>query len=280
METTGRRRDSPQQIEELIQIALTVADEDLAWAAVATLHARGTRDVLEAATSLCSSAIDKERELGANILAQLGTPRRTFPAESFECLAALLARESSPLVLQAIAVAFGHLGDRRCTGLLLPLKNHPNANVRCGVVHGLSGQDEPAAIQALIELCRDQDQEVRDWATFGISTFLDADSSEIRAVLWERASDLCTETRLEALVGLARRKDPRAIDPILKELNAEPVADLAIEAAMASGDPRLGPALLAIKERWTAEGKYAEVEWLDGAIAACKDNTAQDESAS
>jgi hypothetical protein len=71
-------------------------------------HYKGSREVLEAATRLCASDSADERQLGANILSQLGMPDRTLPDECFEILAAMLTKETDPNVLECIGVAFGH----------------------------------------------------------------------------------------------------------------------------------------------------------------------------
>jgi HEAT repeat protein len=259
----------PRSTAELIQLALAASDEDAAWKYVSILRARGDHEVLDSALGLCFSTEIGERKLGAHILGQLGTPGRGFPDATFDGLAGLLRRETDEDVLAAIAFALGHLDDPRCLDLLLSLKGHPSPAVRFGVVNGISGQNHPAAIQTLIELSRDEDRETRDWATFGLGTFIDADSEEIRDALWARLEDSCEETRNEALVGLARRQDRRALEPLLRALNVEEPAAMHIEAAMALGDPALLPALLAIKRR-LLDHYSAEAEWLDKAIANCE----------
>src|SRR5579871_1075613 len=87
---TREARNDPRATHEFITMALTEPDENAAWEAVVTLHFRGTRDVFEAAWDLCASACPQERTLGANILGQLGVPKRTFPDQSVEVLLRLL----------------------------------------------------------------------------------------------------------------------------------------------------------------------------------------------
>ena len=48
--------------------------------------------------------------------------------------------------------------------------NRSEAELREAVVHALLARDEPAARQTLIELSRDVEPGVRDWATFGLGT--------------------------------------------------------------------------------------------------------------
>lgn len=262
------KNSDPRSTEELIRLALTERDEDMAWESVTALHFRGTREVLEAAQRLCVSSIGPERELGATLLGQLGVPEPSFPEECFDCLTKMIQSEEDPDVLQAIAIAFGHLDDPRCIELLIPFKNHPSDIVRWGVVHGISGHDFPAAIETLIELSNDQDEEIRDWATFGLGTLIDTDSEEIREALWTRVADTYCDVRAEAMMGLARRKDPRTAGLLLKELAEEDVDSMAIDAAEELGDRELVPALLKLKDRWP-ENRHEEEEWLDKAISSC-----------
>jgi len=264
----------PRSTEELVELALAAPSEDAAWEFISVLHQRGNHEVLEAAERLCAGASAKERRMGASIVAQLGAPNSSYPAESLDCLAEMLGRETEDEVLAAIASALGHLDDPRSIDLLIPLKSHPSASVRYGVVHGVSGQNHPAAIQMLIELSRDEDQETRDWATFGLGTFIDSNSPEIREALFARLSDTFENTRTEALIGLARRKDLRVVAPLLKQLQAEYVAPIFLEAAMEIGDPRLLPALLELKE-YCRDTESEEGEWLDKAIASCQETDAR-----
>jgi len=273
------KRNDPRLTAELIRLALTETDEDAAWEPVTVLQYRATHEVLDAAGQLCASSVAKERELGANILGQLGSPKRTFPDECFQILSRMLPTEEDPGTLNAIAVAFGHLHDPRCIDLLIPFKGHPDEDVRFGVVHGLGWHNRPAAIDAMIELSRDVDDDVRDWATFYLAglnesgtpeiTFID--TPEIREVLWDRVSDSYADARMEAFVGLAYRKDPRIVEPLLEELAGDSVAMLAIEAAGELGDPRLLPALLELKDWWPGDSKW-DAELLDKAIASCSGN--------
>ena len=181
----------------------------------------------------------------------------------------MLEGETDPDVLQAIAVAFGHLRDPRCIDLLIPLKAYPDEDVRFGLVHGLSGHDDRRAIETLIELSRDVDGDVRDWATFGLGTLISTDVPEIRKALWARVDDGDVDTRAEAIVGLARRKDPDIVAIVFEELRADSADELMIEAAEELGDSQLYEALVRLRRRWP-ESRQNELKYLDNAIAACR----------
>jgi hypothetical protein len=91
-------------------------------------------------------------------------------------------------------------------------------------------------------------------ATFGFGTLVEADTLETRDALYARAFDAHGDTRGEALVGLARRKDARVLEPLIRELDSDSVGRLAVEPAEAIGDPHLYPALASPKSRWARVG--------------------------
>lgn len=82
--------------------------------------------------------------------------------------------------------------------------------------------------------------------------------------LAERLADPDDDTRGEALVGLARRKDQRVVSALLAELTSGDVGRLAIEAAELIAVPELQPHLLSLQEWWDID-----CELLDRAIRAC-----------
>ena len=72
------------------------------------------------------------------------------------------------------------------------------------------------------------------------------------------------------MVGLARRRDPRMVEPLLADLENGYVGSLLAEAASEIADPRLYPALMQVQEQWKAN----EAEWLyrrlEEAIEKCR----------
>ena len=136
--------------------------------------------------------------------------------------------------------------------------------MREAVVHALLPRDEPLAHRTLIELSRDIEPEVRDWATFGLGTCSKVDSSEIRAALAARLDDEDDETRGEALFGLAKRKDPCVLSAIARELVRDEVSELAIEAAGQMPHESFLPALETLL-RSSPDDQY-----ILEAIAACR----------
>lgn len=224
-------------------------DDEGVWEAVGSLQRRGTREVLEAAARLLESPLPRARRQGADILGQLGIPERTFPEECVRLLLELLRRESEPSVLHAVAVALGHLQATRAVPELVKLKGHPSEEVRSGVVHGLAGQSLPEAVSALIELSEDPGEDVRNWATFELGSLTEVDTPQLREALLRRLTDANEEVRGEALVGLAQRKDPRVVEPLMAALRAPKVLVLVVEAAQVLEDKRMYPLLLQLRDK-------------------------------
>ncbi|MBE0447984.1 MAG: hypothetical protein IBX64_07800 [Actinobacteria bacterium] len=73
-------------VKTLVRRAINAKNYDTARTYIAALHWRGTKEVLDAATSLCHSKNPHERSIGADILGQLGVPERTFPNEALRTL--------------------------------------------------------------------------------------------------------------------------------------------------------------------------------------------------
>ena len=206
-------------------------DFDSPCPATVELHARGTREVLDAALTLCRSLDAGWRALGAHILGQLGQPDRTFPEECCDCLASLLHDPDEDVVIAAL-YALGHLGNHCRDSELLPLEKHPEPEIRRGVAFALDGTTLPEAVPVLLRLMKDPHVGTRDWATTTLAAATCFDTPEIRAALLERATeDDDAMTRGEALYGLAHRGDGRALPLLITELSGEEPAYRAEDAA-------------------------------------------------
>jgi HEAT repeat protein len=229
--TNTQMQKDPRTTSELVAAAIAEWDRDdddapegHFWA-LPVLHAKGTREGLEAALALCASPDAERRKLGARILGELGCPDRTFPEECCDALLSLLEHDSDHGVFEQAIFSLGHLGNGRS---LLPVAAHhkdPDDRVRQGVAFALVGcgadMDTPEAISALLWLMNDKDERARDWATTGIAQTLSIDGPEIRLALLERVSDPDPLIRAEALNGLALRRDPRAVPHLIAELSGE-----------------------------------------------------------
>lgn len=95
----------------------------------------------------------------------------------------------------------------------------------------MMGYENQEAHGVLIELTRDADAQVRDWAAFALGTQCETDTPAIRDALADRGADTDDETRCETLVRLARRGDRRVLTALHEELACQSVSTLVIEAA-------------------------------------------------
>lgn len=209
-----------QGIAELIEQAVEHEGrgEDSRNEALVELQALGSRDVLEAATALCRSEDSRRRFVGARILGELGD-ERCFSDECCDILLALARSEPELEVLRCALFSLGHLGNPRCQPDLIRFADHPDPVVRYAVAFSFHEPQTEEAVQVLLRLMRDrQEVRARDWATMVVGQSA-ADSEVIRVALLANAVDEDDMVRAEALQGLARRKDRRGVDLLVKELS-------------------------------------------------------------
>ena len=238
-------------------------DECGYWSCISELHHRAEPIIFETCAAWAASPQPRTRKASADVLSQLGYPEgHPFAQQSQPILERLLEDSEIPIV-EAALIALGHLGVGELSAIAGCAKR-PEAQVREAAVRALLSRDEPMARRTLIELSQDTEPEVRDWATFGLGTCDKIDSPEIRAALVARLDDEDDETRGEALLGLAKRKDPRVLPAISRELVRDEVSERAIEAAGQMPHESLLPALEALLSSSPGD------QYILDAIAACR----------
>jgi HEAT repeat protein len=224
-------------IQELCGHTLDGGYEDAApWKAVETLRLIGTRDIFDAAVEWCKSDEPLKRARGADIIAQLGKTyehrSNSFPEDAFVVISQLLKSETVERPLASAIAALGHLDNPDAVPLIAPFATHPNDEIRFDVAFALGCfQNDPLSVATLMQMMTDSDADVRDWATFGLGVLGNVDSDEIKNALARNVHDPDTDVAEEALVGLAKRADLRALKPLLTALSSTEVSSRAIEAA-------------------------------------------------
>ncbi len=204
---------------ELFDLALDENDVDNYWTIVAEIHSRGCQDVFKNAKEYSKSKDSAKRMLAADVLGQLrNAKRKLFHQESVVILLHLLNDVDDKVVASA-AFSLGHRNDVKAINPLLLLIDHKNPSVREGIVTGLSNHEDKNAINGLIQLSRDSDYDVQNWAVFGLASLCKKDSEKIRSALFIKLQNKDAEIRGEAMIGLAKRKDVRVKDAVVKELN-------------------------------------------------------------
>ena len=263
------KRDT-RSTQELVKTILSSKDEDEAWDLVQVLHARGTKKELNTALELCQSEASTKRELGADILGQLGAADHTYLNESVNALIKLLSDQSDDVV-SAVVVALGHREDQRAINHIIKLKDHPVDDIRENVAYalGIISDDSPKVIKTLIQLSTDKNNDVRNWAVFGLGSQTKKDSPEIRQALVNKLREKDSEIRGEAIVGLAKRQHPNIDEFIIKEFNSEFVSLLSLEAAELLKNPTLYPELIKLQDNFKDTDDEYFLDQLNKATASC-----------
>jgi HEAT repeat protein len=216
------------------------------------------------------------------VLRYLGGEAQPVAAESVALLRTMLHNDAEPRVLGTIGYALGQIGLPARVDLMCPFAEHSSADVRYAVVAALLGSDDARAVATLIALSRDADDKVRDWATFGLGSQLGpqdpeqrtdpgvVDTDALRDALAARLDDPHDDTRCEAIVGLAMRRDPRVLTLLRDEIARGPACSLIVLAAryMASPDLCAGLRALAASDDVSSVAFWNE-SGLKEAIAAC-----------
>ncbi|ATW04521.1 HEAT repeat domain-containing protein [Sphingorhabdus sp. YGSMI21] len=126
---------------------------------------------------------------------------------------------------------------------------------------------------ALCEWMDHDDAEVRDWATFTLGVQTEKDSEAIRQALLLRACDSDFDTVSEALLGLARRRDRRAIPILLDRLCSDNVGELDVQAAGILADKLFVAPLQSLLDWWDEDTGL-----LERALKQCCGESAEDGS--
>jgi HEAT repeat protein len=108
------------------------------------------------------------------------------------------------------------------------------------------------AVTALVLLARDEDDDVRDWALFGLGRGggVQTDTAAVREAFAENATHPNPRVQREAIEGLAQLGDHDALARALEHFDVDPET---VEAAVRAGDPRLAPALRSLRDRGWAQ---------------------------
>ena len=222
------RRDAGP-LEREFEHALAARTSSAYWRRVAHLQEQGTRGVFDVAARMLRSRQANRRELGADVLGQLGYRQSVppFKGPSASVLRTTLESERNPSVLAALITALARLSVRSAISSLVLLATHESPEVRLALAAELSwctwdsGEERPdrRVTATLIDLSRDHVAVVRDWACFSLAGSV-ADSPKVRAALWDRVRDRHFDTRIEALRGLARRREEGVRQPLRDAIQA------------------------------------------------------------
>jgi HEAT repeat protein len=239
---------------------------DAYWALVESLWGEDPKEVWARLAPLADEADPRLQQLVPDVLSQLGFEAQPLFFETLEVFHRLVSRGPGPEVLAAVAEAAARFHDPSLVTLLAPHARHPDRAVREAVLHAIRRSAHPSALEALLHLSTDEDPGLREWATFALGSQEPlVDGPAVREALAARLTDPHGPTRDEALVGLALRRDPRALGPLRAQLEQGFVGRALFDAARALASPLLWPALEALEQR---AGALASLEDEDRAALA------------
>lgn len=215
------------------------------WDNISELRKRPSEELFLKCVELTTSKDPKIRSIGIDILAQMGVTPRPFLKQTLKLYFDLLNIENDPEVLMLLLYSIGHNNDKlNKTQIekLCTFSDNDNNLVKEGLVSALGFINELNSINVLIKLSTDKLSHIRDWATFYIGQS-ERNNTRIKEALWARINDKHQNTRFEAIVGLAKRKDSRITEIIKKELIDGEYGTLLFEAIIETGDKQFLPLL-------------------------------------
>jgi hypothetical protein len=174
--------------------------------------------------AMLTSADVAERAVGCDAVGLVAEVREDWADTVATSVIELAGIEDEPDVLSSVARALGNCADVRAVPVLCRLAAHPDADIRFAVTGALPfvmyDDATGLAVDTLLELAGDSEHDIREWALFGVGSMGHVDSRAIREALRMGLEDPCEEVRVEAIHGLARRRDMTVV-PLVAALLAE-----------------------------------------------------------
>ena len=209
------------RVTRAVEVARDVTDPeeyDAVWQVLGQIAEDGEAS-LRYGIGMLGSPDPVTRSVGCDLLGCASDRHESVREEAASALLGLAPDESDAGVAWSLACALGRTADERAIPVLVRLAGHPGADVRCQVAQALpavaTGDLGGIEVGVLVRLTGDPDADVRDWATFGLGSQLAVDTPAVRAALWARIRDDSDDVREEAVFGLARRGDLRATAPLI-----------------------------------------------------------------
>jgi HEAT repeat protein len=263
---------------KIFERLLTNKSKKTYWDNVRELRKRPNNDVHSRAINLLNSSSEKEIIIGIDVLAQLGFNPRFKQKETIQAYYELLEKPQSPNVLFSLFFGISH-NNEILTDLqivrILEYKNHKHVDVRYALVQAISCLEHEEAIKATIELSSDKYSHIRDWATFNLGSQLELSNKEIKNALWERIDDKFEKVRMEAIAGLAKRKDKKIKKILIEELTKiDDHGSTILEAIEAFEDPDFIE-LIEKQIKTNRKTKAVSEQWLRNTIEKLKTKTQQ-----
>ncbi|MCS3871018.1 hypothetical protein J3D55_003934 [Chryseobacterium ginsenosidimutans] len=210
-----------EEYDILIQKAYKAKTETNYWNQITPLRQFVNEEMISECFQLIDSDDVKYKQIGIDILCQLGRKRKGFVKELFEKVFEIFETSTDENLIFTSLFAIGHNNEYLKVKQIKALEKFQNSkskNIRYALTFSLLGIENEKAIKMLINLAQDRSPRVQDWATFGLGTQIETDNEEIRNILYKNCFSKDDQTKQEALKGLANRNDERAKEIILQEL--------------------------------------------------------------
>lgn len=199
-------------------------DNNNYWNQIFELRKFVTAEMISKCFALINSDDLKSKEIGIDILSQLGQDRKGFATKMLDKIFEIFETSTDEKLISKSLFAIGHnnkyIRDKHFS-VLEKFKSSNSTDIRYALTFSLLGIKRKAAIKILIELAQDKSIRIRDWATFGLGTQIETDTKEIRDILYKNSLSKNDQIRQEAIKGLANRNDERVEELILSELQKE-----------------------------------------------------------
>ena len=157
---------SPEIDELFAQTLIGEYEDEQSLGSVKCVAANRKPRVFDRAAAWCKSENPLERARGASVLAQLGKTAEhrsnNFPEECYVAVSQMQRVEKEVMPLSSAIAALGHLDDPRAVPLIVDHFQNAAQDVRFAVACALgSFPDHPLAVQTLLILTQDPDEDVR-----------------------------------------------------------------------------------------------------------------------
>jgi hypothetical protein len=236
-------------LDQAVALARLDPDEDGEereyWDRIHALRRHGSSSTCDRALALADGD-ETEQRVAADILSQLGCLEgQPFKRVALAVLARMSTTASDPDLISSIVMALGFQYDEAGIPEIVRHVDHEETFVRDAVTHALGKSFVGAdgwisalhpGVEALMRLTTDDDDEVRNWATFGLAQ-LQVDGEAVRLCLRDRLGDPHQETLGEAIDGLVRRHDPILFAWIQQALASPDFVPYVVPAALCFGSP-------------------------------------------
>lgn len=235
------------------------------WNQIFELRKFSNQEMISECFALIESDDFKSKQIGIDVLSQLGKERKNFIPKMFEKIFEIFESHTNQKLISTSLFAIGHNNEfikNKHLKVLEKFKNANSVDVRYALTFSLLGIKRKTAIKILIELAQDRSLKIRDWATFGLGTQIDTDTQEIRDILYKNSSSNDDQIKQEAIKGLANRNDERVEDIILSELHKENFGSLFFDTLsnLKNGEKFL-PIIIQIYNKYK-DDQHINSEWL------------------